>query len=288
MKKNGLLIGAHVSIAGGFDQAIVRGEKIGATCIQIFTKNNRQWKSKKITQQQADAFTLQQKNSSIKVVVAHAAYLINLGSTNKLVVEKSVHALVDELERCDMLRIPYLVLHPGTLKKDDEQNSLEFIAEHINKVLQQAQPKHVTLLLETMAGQGSVAGHTFEQLATIIKHIKHKRYVGVCIDTCHIFAAGYLFDTPATYKKLWQQFDQTIGLEKLKVFHFNDSKKETGSRVDRHEHIGKGKIGAAAFKLLMNDARFADVAKILETPKGQDEFTDDIKNLETLRSLVKK
>jgi deoxyribonuclease-4 len=199
-----------------------------------------------------------------------------------------VHALIDELQRCDMLHIPYLVLHPGTIKKDDEQTSLKFIAEQINVALQQAKPHHVTLLLETMAGQGSMAGSTFEQLASIIKHVTNKKHIGVCVDTCHIFASGYIFNTPASYKKLWHYFDEIIGLEKLKAFHINDSKREAGSRVDRHEHIGKGKIPKEAFKLLMNDSKFKDVAKILETPKDHEDLREDINNLETLHKLIKK
>lgn len=287
MKKNIPLLGAHVSIAGGFNQAIIRGEKIGATCIQIFTKSNRQWKAKKITSQEVEAFKLQQKNSLIKIVVAHASYLINLGSSNTLVVNKSVDALTHEIERCEILDIPYLVLHPGTLRKENEEESLIFIAEQINKVFQKAQIKNVKLLLETMAGQGSIAGYTFEQLATIIEHVRNKKNIGVCVDTCHIFAAGYKFNTPTTYKKLWQHFDKTIGINKIYAFHINDSKKEAGSLIDRHEHIGKGKIGLESFKLLMNDKKFMHIAKILETPKTEKTLTDDFENLNTLKKLIK-
>ncbi|MFA5998458.1 MAG: deoxyribonuclease IV [Candidatus Babeliales bacterium] len=281
MKKENLLIGAHVSIAGGFDKAIARGEEVGASCVQIFTKSNRQWKANPITQDAIKSFITQQKSSTVQVVVAHAAYLINLGSTTHETVEKSVQALVDELQRCEALKIPYLVLHPGTKHVEDEQQSLVFIADQINKALEKAQPKHVTLLLETMAGQGSVLGCTFEQLATIIKHINHKKHIGVCFDTCHAFASGYTFDTPASYKKMWEHFDATIGLEKLKVFHINDSKKDLGTKVDRHEHIGEGKIGAKAFTLLLKDKKFSDIPKILETP--QEHGLEDIKkNLATL------
>lgn len=289
MNKKQALIGAHVSISGGFDHAILRGEKIGANCIQIFTKSNRQWKSKKISDEDVARFLAQQKKSNIQIVVAHASYLINLGSSSPSVVEKSIHALVEELQRCDMLQIPFLVLHPGTMHNaQDATKSLQFIAQNINTVLQKAKPQHVTLLLETMAGQGSTVGNNFEQLATIISHIAQKKHIGVCVDTCHIFASGYIFDTPTTYKKLWHEFDTTIGLERLKVFHVNDSKKNVGSRVDRHEHIGQGMIKAAAFKLLMQDPKFKNVAKILETPKGTDDFTNDIKNIQTLQRYAQK
>ena len=287
MTKKMTLIGAHVSISGGFDHAILRGEKIGANCIQIFTKSNRQWKSKKISDEDAVKFITQQKKSTIEMVVAHASYLINLGSTSSLVVEKSIHALTDELQRCDMLQIPFLVLHPGTMHDQDEKKSLQFIAKNINTVLQKAKPKHVMLLLETMAGQGSTVGNKFEQLATIISNVAQKKHVGVCVDTCHIFTSGYIFDTSAAYKKLWHDFDATIGLKKLKAFHINDSKKESGSRVDRHEQIGEGKIKIAAFKLLMQDSKFKKIPKILETPKGADEFTNDIRNIKKLKSLTK-
>jgi deoxyribonuclease-4 len=288
MTKKMSLIGAHVSISGGFDQAILRGEKIGANCIQIFTKSNRQWKSKKISNEDVAKFITQQKNSNIQIVAAHASYLINLGSSTSSVVEKSINALVDELQRCDMLQIPFLILHPGTMHDKDEKKSLQFIAQNINTVLQKAKPKHVMLLLETMAGQGSTAGSKFEQLATIISHITQKKHVGVCVDTCHIFASGYIFDTPATYKKLWHDFDATIGLKKLKLFHINDSKKDVGSRVDRHEHVGQGMIKPAAFKLLMQDLKFKKIPKILETPKGTDEVNNDIKNIKTLQRYTEK
>lgn len=288
MTKKMSLIGAHVSISGGFDQAILRGEKIGANCIQIFTKSNRQWKSKKISDEDVAKFIAQQKNSSIEIVVAHASYLINLGSSTSSVVEKSINALVDELQRCDMLKIPFLILHPGTMHDKDETKSLLFIAKNINNVLQTAKPQYVTLLLETMAGQGSTIGNKFEQLGFILSHVAQKKHVGVCVDTCHIFASGYIFDTPATYKKLWQDFDETIGLKNLKMLHINDSKKDSGSKVDRHEHIGQGKIKSAAFKLLMQDAKFKKIPKILETPKGEDEFSDDIKNIKTLQKYAEK
>jgi len=282
MSTKNLLIGAHVSIAGGFDQAIVRAEKIGATCIQIFTKSNRQWYSKPITDEDVVAFLAQQKKSSVQIVVAHASYLINLASANKETAEKSQQALVDELLRCEKLHIPYLVLHPGTSPSTDHESTLLTIAKQINIAFQKAKPKHTTLLLETMAGQGSTVGKTFEELAEIIKHVTVKSHIGVCVDTCHIFAAGYDFHDKKSYHELWKHFDEVIGLEKLKVFHINDSKKELGSFVDRHEHIGHGKIPSTAFKLLMQDKRFVNIPKLLETPKDHDEIEDDKKNLATL------
>lgn len=281
-KKNNLL-GAHVSIAGGFYNAIEQGEKIGATCIQIFTKSNRQWAFKKITQNDIDLFLQAQKNSGISIVVAHASYLINLGSTTQETVNKSIDALINELQRCDELKIPYLVLHPGTKNKGDEKQSLVFIADQINTVLEKAKPQQVTLLLETMAGQGSTVGNTFEQLSTIINHVKNKKDIGVCFDTCHAFASGYKFDTPELYKKMWKNFDETVGIKNIKAFHMNDSKKDLGSKVDRHENIGRGMIGKNAFKMIMHDPRFIEIPKIIETPIGTG-LEDHKRNIEVLKN----
>lgn len=288
MSTQKLLIGAHVSIAGGFDQAIIRGEKIGATCVQIFTKSNRQWYAKPITQDEIDLFLSQQKRSTVRMVVAHASYLINLASAKEDTVKNSVQGLIDELTRCESLHIPYLVLHPGTYpSKEKETSALLIIAKRINEIFAKVSPKHTTLLLETMAGQGAVVGKAFEELAEIIKHVSLKSHIGVCVDTCHIFAAGYDFSDAKSYEQLWKQFDATIGLKYLKAFHINDSKKELGSCVDRHEHIGDGNIPAEAFKLLMQDTRFTQIPKLLETPKENDEFEDDKRNLAKLLTYYK-
>lgn len=286
MSKKNPLIGAHVSTAGGFDKAIDRAEEIKANCAQIFTKSNRQWKAKVISDQDAKKFTQRQQNSTIQVIVAHAAYLINLGSKNDETIAKSIQALATELSRCELLQIPYLILHPGTTRFDDENKSLQFIAQHIDKAFKHSNTKNVMLLLETMAGQGSMCGHTFEQLATIMQHSNNKKNIGICFDTCHAFAAGYEFHTPELYKSMWKQFDNTLGINKLKVFHMNDSQKLCGSRVDRHEHIGKGKIPLQAFQLIMKDKKFAHIPKILETPKGNDEVANDKKNIATLKDLI--
>jgi len=287
MKQNDLLIGAHVSIAGGFDHAIMRGEQIGATCIQIFTKSNRQWKSKPITDHDITNFATAQQQSSIQIVVAHASYLINLGSSNAEIAQKSITALIDELQRCESLKIPYLVLHPGTYPSPENRNDVLLqIAELINKVFTTTPPRHTSILFETMAGQGSTIGKTLEELALIIKHVHLKRHVGICIDTCHIFAAGYDIFDQKSYTQFWKQVNDTVGIEFVKVIHVNDSKKEASSNVDRHEHIGKGKINPIFFKLLMQDKKLKNVPKILETPKADDEFEDDKKNLATLRKYA--
>ncbi len=284
-KKHRLLIGAHISIAGGLEKAIERGESIECTTIQIFTKSNRQWKAKHLTKEEIENFKDACKQSNIKPVVAHATYLINIGSPKKEVEQKSIKALKLELERCEKLGIPYLVLHPGSCLKTDETECLNRIAANLDYIFEQV-PDHTQVLLETMAGQGSSTCYSFEQIAHIIKKSKHQKRIGVCLDTCHIFAAGYDLRTKKNYNKVWKNFDNTVGLHKLKAIHANDSKKELGSRIDRHEDIGKGKLGKNAFKLLFNDKRFFDIPKIIETPK--ETLEDDAHNIKTIMSLLSK
>jgi len=281
-KEHSFLLGAHMSISGEMDLAIKRGVSIGCSAIQIFTKSNRQWHAKPITHEEENAFKRASKNSSIQSIIAHASYLINIGSPNEDLEKKSVHALELELNRCTALDIPYLVLHPGSHTNTDEGACLARISNNINKVL--ANNLHCSILLETMAGQGSSVGHTFEHLAQIIKHVDHKNRVGVCFDTCHAFAAGYDFRTEKSYNLMWEQFDTIVGIDKIKAIHINDSQKDIGSRVDRHTDIGKGKIGLKAFELLLNDPVFFDIPKILETPKA--DLYDDKKNMETLIGLL--
>lgn len=286
MKPKDLLLGAHISIAGGLDKAIDRAEETGANCMQVFTKSNRQWSAKDFAKEEIELFKDKQKKSSVSIVVAHAAYLINLGSKNDETVEKSIQSLSQELQRCQELAIPYLILHPGTARLEDEEASLQFIAEQIDLAINTSQTKHVSLLLETMAGQGNTLGYTFQQLASIIKYSEQKNRIGICFDTCHAFAAGYDFHNESLYHSMWQEFDKTIGLDKLKAFHINDSKKELGSRVDRHEDIGKGMIPVKAFTLILKDSRFQDIPKIIETPEGSDKIEHDKKNIEALRMLA--
>ncbi|MDR3551050.1 MAG: deoxyribonuclease IV [Candidatus Babeliales bacterium] len=282
--KHTLLLGAHMSIAQNFEHALQLGESIGCTAIQIFTKSNRQWVAKKISDQQAASFHEALKKTTIKSVITHATYLINIGSPDSATSKKSTAALIDELERCALLTIPYLVLHPGASLKTNEQECLERIADNINEAL--AKTPHTTnLLLETMAGQGSTIGNTFEQLALIREKVETKSRLGICFDTCHAFAAGYDFRTSQTYNKMWADFDATIGLTNLKAMHLNDSKKELGSHVDRHDDIGKGQLGLKVFELLVNDERFFDIPKILETPKTTG-LLEDKKNMETIKSLI--
>lgn len=282
-KKHRLLYGAHMSIAGGLPLAIERGESIHCTAIQIFTKSNRQWQAKPITQEEATAFCSAAKNSSITSIVAHASYLINLASAEARVREQSTAALVVELERCEQLGIPDLILHPGSFGASTEQEGAAHVSACLDVALEKAQ-SNTHILLENMAGQGSSVGATFKQLAQIRNNVHAKRKVGFAFDTCHAFAAGYSFSDPASYHALWDEFDAILGLQHLKAVHVNDSKKECGCRVDRHEDIGKGKIGLEAFRLLFNDPRFFDIPKILETP--QDELQDYARNMHVLRELI--
>ncbi len=285
-KKRRLLLGAHMSIAGGLEQAIISGSSIGCTTIQLFTKSNRQWNAKPLTDDQIELFKKTHKEYDVDPVVAHATYLINIASPDSKIAQASMKALAFELERCQSINIPYLVLHPGSYTSGDRQEGLERISKHLDEIFEQV-PGSTMILLETMAGQGSVLCSTFEDIATVINNSKHKKRLGVCVDTCHLFVAGYDLRTPETYKKTWDDFDQIIGLDRLKVIHINDSKKGLHSRVDRHEHIGKGELGLEPFRLLFNDERFYEIPKILETPKSTEEpFTEDKMNMEIINSLL--
>ena len=277
------LIGAHISIAGGLDQAPSRGEEIGCTAIQIFTKNQVQWKARPLSSLEIVNYRQALANSSIQSVVAHNSYLINLASPEEKLLNKSRQAFVDEMDRAESLRIQSLIFHPGSHKNADENVGLKLIAEGIDFVCQQRPDYKIKLLLETTAGQGTSLGYSFEQLKWIIDRIADPDRVGVCLDTCHIFAAGYDIRSQLSYEKTFDRFDQVIGLEKLQAIHLNDSKKELGSRVDRHEHIGQGQIGLEAFRLIMNDLRFVNVPKLLETPGDLKKFKE---NLDLLKSLV--
>lgn len=285
-QKKAYLVGAHMSIARGFSQSVYDAESIGCTAFQIFTKSNRQWKAKQITKIIADDFKKTVHESSIKKehIFAHASYLINLGSGNELVVKQSVHALIDELERCEQLGIDYLVLHPGSHGgKLDNETCLQHIAKNLDEVFDAFNGKTV-LLLENMAGQGSSVGHQLEQLATIHDLSKHKKRIEYCFDTCHGFAAGYEFQTKSEYAAFWKKFDQILGINKLKLIHLNDSKQQKGSHVDRHAGIKDGKIGALFFENIMNDDRLKLIAKVIETPKAS--LSDDEENIQKLLNLI--
>lgn len=282
-EKQRLLVGAHISVEGGVFRAVEKGASIGCTVIQIFSKSNRQWFAKPLIQDDINRFKKAVKATSMETIVVHASYLINLASANGETRTRSINALKNELERCQELGISFLVLHPGSHLKQGVEEGIELVAQGINEALEEASGKTM-ILLETMAGQGSSLGSTFEELAAIRSKIQHKKLIGFCLDTCHIFAAGYDFRTKKSYQSLWNKFDQTVGIENLKVIHVNDSKNELGSHVDRHEHLCQGKIGAAGFKLLLNDSRFFSIPKILETPKNN--LEDDLRNINTIKKLL--
>lgn len=285
MTKKKLLLGAHQSIAGGYEQAIIKADEIGCSALQIFTKSGRQWAAKPITTEQALLFKDTFNSSSCNVVVAHASYLINIASADDALRQKSILALKEELHRCHALGIPYLVLHPGNFTRSTLEESLYIAHQSLSIALEQDKG-HTMILLENTAGQGSSIGFTFEQLASITQDVTPRNRIGFCFDTCHGFAAGYSFSTKQRYEDMWNKFDALIGLHHIKTFHCNDSAKGLGSRVDRHAHIGEGAIGIEAFRLLMNDSRFFDIPKILETPKSATDLSDDVKNMNTLKNLL--
>jgi len=280
-----MVLGAHMSIAGGVFNAPGLGQKATCDVIQIFTKSSNQWHARELTDEDIGQFFAAQNETGVRVVCAHDSYLINLASPDKDLYRKSYDAFKIELERCHKLKIPYLVMHPGSHVGSGEEIGLKLIAESFNRLFDEL-PKNKTLVcLETTAGQGTNLGYKFEQLARIIDMVNDKKRMGICLDTCHIFAAGYPMQEEKDYKNTMKEFNQILGLKNLKVIHINDSKKSYGSRVDRHEHIGKGYLGLEPFRHIMNDNRLARIPKILETPKG-DDLKEDIENLGILRSLI--
>ena len=282
-----MLLGAHESIAGGVFNAIERGERATCDTIQMFNKSNSQWRAKALGAKELDKYFELIESTGITVSTSHSSYLINIASPDPELNKKSYAALKEEMERCEVLKIPNLVMHPGSHVGSGEEAGLDKIAASIKNLLSELENNHCCLLLETTAGQGSNLGYTFEQLAYIIAEVGETDQLGVCMDTCHIFAAGYPITDEKDYKKTMKQFNDIIGLDKLRIIHMNDSKKEFGSKKDRHEHIGEGEIGIDAFRNIVNDKRLKKIPMILETPKG-DELLEDIENLKLLRSLVKK
>lgn len=280
-----MLIGAHLSVAGGVDKAFGRATKIDCTAFQIFTKSNRQWKAKDLEAKTIELYHQQQTETGITPVICHASYLINIGSSDKAIWTKSLNALVIELERCELLKIPYLVLHPGAHMGSGVETGIARVAEALDTVHERLPDHAVKVALEITAGQGTTLGSTFEEIAQIIEACQQSERLAVCFDTCHALAAGYEFRTPDSYEAMLANFDRTIGLERLKVIHVNDSQTDLGSHVDRHAHIGEGYIGLEPFGYFLNDTRFKKVPFLLETPKDDDPG-DDIRNLEKLRSLI--
>jgi deoxyribonuclease IV len=278
-------LGAHMSVAGGCSKAFDRAEKAGCDSLQVFTKNSNQWRAKPLTNEEVLEWEKRRSETGIWPVVAHDSYLINLASPKDDLWEKSIEAFGIELRRCQQLGIRYLVTHPGSHTGSGEAAGLARVSEALNRLHDEMPDLNVLTLLETTAGQGTNLGACFEHLATICEGVEDKSRIGYCLDTCHIFAAGYDFRTPECYATTMRQFDDLLGIEHLHAIHLNDSKHDLGSRRDRHEHIGQGFIGHDGFRQFVNDPRLADVPGLLETKKGED-LKEDIENLATLRGLV--
>lgn len=278
-------LGAHMSISGGLHLAIDRAVAAGCGVLQIFTRNSNQWKGKPVSEDDADLFRQKFAASGLHEVISHDIYLINLAAPPGETRDKSLAAFRDELETCARLGIAKIVMHPGSHLADTPQTGLERVVAAFDQLFEEVPHFGGRVLVETTAGQGTNLGRTFEELAAIINGSRFPDKFGVCFDTCHTFAAGYDTATEEGYRDTMEQFDRLIGLERLHCFHFNDSKKGLGSRVDRHEHIGQGALGLNPFRFILNDPRFEKIPKILETPKGDHEEMDGV-NLELLRGLV--
>ncbi|MBT8351437.1 MAG: deoxyribonuclease IV [Deltaproteobacteria bacterium] len=290
-QKTPCLLGAHLSIAKGLDNALYEAKSYGCSALQIFTKNANTWKERIITQKEIDRFKHAKAETKISQIASHTSYLINLATPDKQKHNMSCNALAQELIRSASLHIPYVVLHPGSHMGTGDKEGIKRIAGSINKIFAEISKKtpeiNTRLLLETTAGQGSSLGHTFEQLASIISKVEKKINPGICLDTCHIFASGYDIRTMNSYRKTMNVFDSYLGFDRLLLIHVNDSKKELGSKVDRHEQIGRGYIDLEPFKFIMNDNKLLDIPKIIETPKGKtDQDLDEI-NLKVLREMVR-
>ena len=287
-------IGAHMSVSGGKYMAFESGKKLGCEAIQVFIRNVRGWASGPLKQNEIDEFIKKKEELKDEIwpVISHNSYLINLASIDDEKLEKSYNAMLDELTKVDQLQIEYENMHPGVIPINDKEEITKLeaftqIAEYLNKLMEKTKSSQVIVLLETTAGQGKGLGNKFHHFKTIIDKIQNKKRIGICFDTAHSFAAGYDFRTKKGYEKMWNEFDEVIGLNYLYAFHLNDTDKECGSRVDRHTHIGQGKIGKEPFGFFINDERFKDTPGILETPKGDSDKLD-IMNLKTLKSLRKK
>ena len=287
-------LGAHMSVAGGMFKAFARGDEAGCDSMLVFTKSNRQWKAKPITEEDVQKYrAAAAEYAHIDPVAVHASYLINIASPDDALWEKSYQALKVEVERAAAYDLPLITFHPGSFMKGGEEPGMNKIAAGLKRLLAETavSAPNVTVCTETMAGQGTNIGRSFEQLAYILSEVGDNERLGVCFDTCHVFAAGYDIRTPETYAETMAAFDKTIGLDRIKCFHLNDSKHDLGSLRDRHEHIGEGFIGAAGFANFVNDPRWTNHPAHLETPKTkEDDDGNDIEmdavNLTTLRSLI--
>jgi deoxyribonuclease-4 len=285
--------GAHMSVAGGLPRAVERAVAHGCDALQMFAKNASQWRGRAIPADEIDQFRARVTGAGLRTVVSHASYLINLATTSTTLRHQSRTAMLDEIDRAEMLALTGVVLHPGAYTSGHRDEGLRLVADNLLSLLDSRPDGHTLVLLEHTAGQGTCLGARFEELAAILDWMGGHPRIGVCLDTCHLLASGYDIVSPRGYRATFDEFHRVVGLDRLKVFHVNDSKKALGSRVDRHEHIGKGEIGLTAFRRLVNDPRFASLPMLLETPKAQGMAKGvitvdplDEQNLDTLRGLV--
>jgi deoxyribonuclease IV len=281
------LFGAHMSIAGGCHNALLIAQRHGCDTVQLFTRNANQWQARDFTAEEVRTFRRTLRQTRLRFPTAHDSYLINLASPDSALYRRSVEAFLVEMQRAEALGLRYLVMHPGAHLDSGEEAGLVRVARALDEVLRRCPGFRVRVLLETTAGQGTTLGHRFEHLARILALLAEPDRVGVCFDTCHVFAAGYALFPESEYRATMKAFDAVIGLKRLKAFHVNDCLKPQGSRVDRHAHIGRGCLGLGAFRLLVNDRRFRNRPMILETPKEGPAGEDmDAANLAVLRGLV--
>ncbi len=281
------LFGAHMSIAGGYHNALLQAQVRGCEAVQLFTHAPNQWKAKELSEEEVRLFRRTLRQTRLRQPTAHDCYLTNLASPEEALYRRSLETFLTELKRADRLGLRYLVMHPGAHLDSGEEAGLTRVAAALDEIHNRLPACRVHVLLETTAGQGSTLGYRFEHLARILSLVSQADRLGVCFDTCHVFAAGYALSPAAEYKATMRTFERTIGLRRLRVFHVNDSRKPPGSRVDRHAHIGRGEMGLEPFRLLVNDRRFRNRPMILETPKEEGEENDmDVVNLATLRGLM--
>ena len=285
-------LGAHMSIAGGLPRAVDRAYAARCESLQIFTKSASQWRARSLSSDEVEAFRQRARELDVRPIVAHASYLINVAAPDRTLRRRSIAALAEEMDRAEALGLLGLVLHPGSYTTGTEAAGLRLIGDAVNELLSDRHDSRTVLLLEHTAGQGTNLGHRFEHLATIIDAVDQSDRVGVCLDTCHLLAAGYDIASDRGYVQTFEQFDATVGLSRLQVLHLNDSKFPCGSRRDRHDHIGRGWVGLKAFRRLLADPRLAGLPMILETPKSHrrpvsadEPDPADEQNLQTLRSL---
>lgn len=272
-----ILLGGHISVSGGVSRAPSRAEEFNFGTMQIFSKNQMQWKAKPISEEEVQNFSSEVSRVKLRKMMIHGSYLLNMASSDEVLRAKVRDGIKEEIRRADLLGIDYLVIHPGSGGDDNTERALQNVGNMINDCFES--PGKAIILLETGAGQGHTVGHTFEQLASMIDITEQKDRVAVCFDTCHVFAAGYDIKSPEGYNETMDQYSNILGLESLKGFHLNDSKKEKGSRLDRHEQLGEGKLGIDGIANFINDRRFRDTPFVMETPKGEEGYADDIRAL---------